>query len=327
MECVENGEIVSELNLISKIEAPSRAQRLLDINDMLYQTVRPYQKNNFLFNNLNDFPTVASTGYAQIRSTKNNIKYIFQLLHTDNFVVEAMKRSTGTGYPAISSSDLAEIEVYYPSLSEQQKIADFLSLVDQRIEKQHQLVEALKKYKRGLLSAIFDKISQTNVLPLGKICNITTGKLDANAMVDGGKYRFYTCAREFFQIDNYAFDTDALLISGNGANVGYIHHYCGKFNAYQRTYVLDCFQENIMYIYYYLQANLHPRIEAEKKAGNTPYIVLSTLSDMGIKLPTKEMQDKIAKIFSILDKKIIDENGILEALNIQKRGLLQQMFI
>ena len=227
----------------------------------------------------------------------------------------------------VRAEELGKIAINTPSLPEQQKIADFLSLVDQRIEKQRQLVESLKKYKRGLLSAIFDKISQTNVLPLGKICNITTGKLDANAMVDGGKYRFYTCAREFFQIDNYAFDTDALLISGNGANVGYIHHYCGKFNAYQRTYVLDGFQENIMYIYYYLQANLHPRIEAEKKAGNTPYIVLSTLSDMGIKLPTKEMQDKIAKIFAILDKKIIDENGILEDLNIQKRGLLQQMFI
>ena len=227
----------------------------------------------------------------------------------------------------VRAEELGKIAINTPSLPEQQKIADFLSLVDQRIEKQRQLVESLKKYKRGLLSAIFDKISQTNVLPLGKICNITTGKLDANAMVDGGKYRFYTCAREFFQIDNYAFDTDALLISGNGANVGYIHHYCGKFNAYQRTYVLDAFQENIMYIYYYLQANLHPRIEAEKKAGNTPYIVLSTLSDMGIKLPTKEMQDKIAKIFAILDKKIIDENGILEDLNIQKRGLLQQMFI
>ena len=78
---------------------------------MLYQTVRPYQKNNFLFDQSNDFPTVASTGYAQIRSGKNNIKYIYQMLHTDNFVTEAMKRSTGTGYPAICSSDLAEIEV------------------------------------------------------------------------------------------------------------------------------------------------------------------------------------------------------------------------
>lgn len=146
-------------------------------------------------------------------------------------------------------------------------------------------------------------------------------------MVVGGKYRFYTCAREYFEIDTYAFDTDALLISGNGANVGYIHHYCGKFNAYQRTYVLDGFQENIMYIYYYLQANLHPRIEAEKKAGNTPYIVLSTLSDMLIKLPAKERQNNIAKIFAILDKKIMVENDVLERLNTQKQGLLQQMFI
>lgn len=214
-----------------------------------------------------------------------------------------------------------------PYMEEQQKIANFLSLVDQRIEKQRQLVESLKKYKRGLLSAIFDKISSTSTLTLGEICNITTGKLDANAMVVGGKYRFYTCAREYFEIDTYAFDTDALLISGNGANVGYIHHYCGKFNAYQRTYVLDGFQENIMYIYYYLQANLHPRIEAEKKAGNTPYIVLSTLSDMLIKLPAKERQNNIAKIFAILDKKIMVENDVLERLNTQKQGLLQQMFI
>lgn len=219
------------------------------------------------------------------------------------------------------------LAIPYCQLEEQQKIADFLSLLDQRIEKQRQLVEALKKYKRGLLSAIFDKISSTNTLTLGEICNITTGKLDANAMVVGGKYRFYTCAREYFEIDTYAFDTDALLISGNGANVGYIHHYCGKFNAYQRTYVLDGFQENIMYIYYYLQANLHPRIEAEKKAGNTPYIVLSTLSDMLIKLPAKERQNNIAKIFAILDKKIMVENDVLERLNTQKQGLLQQMFI
>ena len=66
---------------------------------------------------------------------------------------------------------------------------------------------------------------------------MTTGKLDANAMVENGKYRFYTCAKDYYKINEYAFDTDALLISGNGANVGYIHHYEGKFNAYQRTYV------------------------------------------------------------------------------------------
>ena len=261
----------------------------------------------------------------------NDKSYIARLLNNQK-IDQQLKRLISSsvrmdGLLNISYEEYTGIDLYLPSLLEQQKIADFLFLVDRRIEKQRQLVESLKKYKRGLLSAIFDKISSTSTLTLGEICNITTGKLDANAMVVGGKYRFYTCAREYFEIDTYAFDTDALLISGNGANVGYIHHYCGKFNAYQRTYVLDGFQENIMYIYYYLQANLHPRIEAEKKAGNTPYIVLSTLSDMLIKLPAKERQNNIAKIFAILDKKIMVENDVLERLNTQKQGLLQQMFI
>ena len=254
-------------------------------------------------------------------------KYLGYYTNSPAYRHQLLSLLQGIKVYSISKTNLSNTHVSYPPLPEQQKIADFLSLVDQRIEKQRQLVESLKKYKRGLLSAIFDKISSTSTLTLGEICNITTGKLDANAMVVGGKYRFYTCAREYFEIDTYAFDTDALLISGNGANVGYIHHYCGKFNAYQRTYVLDGFQENIMYIYYYLQANLHPRIEAEKKAGNTPYIVLSTLSDMLIKLPAKERQNNIAKIFAILDKKIMVENDVLERLNTQKQGLLQQMFI
>ncbi|MCA8835860.1 MAG: restriction endonuclease subunit S [Proteobacteria bacterium] len=116
------------------------------------------------------------------------------------------------------------------------------------------------------------------VKPLGELCEIATGKVDANAMVENGQYRFYTCAKNYYFIDDYAFDTDALLISGNGANVGYIHHYKGKFNAYQRTYVLDKFPENILFIKHYLDYNLHKRIFVEKKEGNTPYIVKSTLA-------------------------------------------------
>ncbi|MBW5390506.1 restriction endonuclease subunit S, partial [Brachyspira hampsonii] len=78
--------------------------------------------------------------------------------------------------------------------------------------------------------------------------SIKTGKLDANAMEENGQYRFYTCAREYYRINEYAFDGEALLISGNGAYVGYVHYYKGKFNAYQRTYVLMDFEEDIKYI-------------------------------------------------------------------------------
>ncbi len=66
---------------------------------------------------------------------------------------------------------------------------------------------------------------------LGDACIIKTGKLDANAKIENGKYPFFTCDANPYKIDSFAFDTEAILISGNGSNVGHVHYYNGKFNA------------------------------------------------------------------------------------------------
>ena len=79
---------------------------------------------------------------------------------------------------------------------------------------------------------------------LGQTCKIETGKLNANAAVDDGEYMFFTTAKETSKIDKFRWDTEALLIAGN-ANVGEVKHYIGKFEAYQRTYVLTNFDENV----------------------------------------------------------------------------------
>ena len=163
--------------------------------------------------------------------------------------------------------------------------------------------------------------------PLGMICDITTGRLDANAMVTTGKYRFYTCAREHYKINEFAFDTEALLISGNGANVGYIHYYKGKFNAYQRTYVLDNFSKNILFIKVFLEKNLSYRIAKEKNDGNTPYIVRGTLSDMVVLVPQDEIeQQKIADCLSSIDELISEQAKKIEQLKEHKKGLMQGLF-
>ncbi len=227
----------------------------------------------------------------------------------------------------ISFEDYMSVTIHLPSSSEQKHIADFLQKIDERIVAQEKLIASLKKYKRGLLSTSFSYAASWRKKKLGDICCIRTGKLDANAMVERGKYPFFTCARECYTIDNYAFDTDALLISGNGANVGYIHHYTGKFNAYQRTYVLDQFTENIDYVHVFLDRFLNPRIDAEKKAGNTPYIVLSTLSDMEIFLPDETTMRNIIKMFARIDKHIKSSNQILECFILLRKGLMQQLFI
>ena len=88
---------------------------------------------------------------------------------------------------------------------------------------------------------------------LGDLVNIKTGKLDANAAVYNGKYPFFTTSEETFKINTYAYDDEAVLVAGNGnLNVKYFH---GKFNAYQRTYILTKKEDvkvNMKYIYYFL---------------------------------------------------------------------------
>ena len=153
LESVDAG-ILSEIKEITKSDAPSRAQREVRINDILFQTVRPYQKNNYFMQEEFGLPVFASTGYAQIR-TENNPYFLYSLLHTKRFLNNVLLRCTGSSYPAINSNDLKEIEIYTPCQLEQSKLSLFMSLIDKRIEKQKQLIETVKKYKRGLLSSMF----------------------------------------------------------------------------------------------------------------------------------------------------------------------------
>lgn len=155
LESVDKG-VVKSWNLIKKIHAPSRAQRILNVGDIIFQTVRPYQMNNYHYLSDKEYPVVASTGYAQIRA-KQNDKFVYYSLHTKNFVNNVLNRCTGTSYPAINASDLGDIEICYPTVEEQQKIAKFLSLVDKQIELLVKKIELLEEQKRALLQKIFSQ--------------------------------------------------------------------------------------------------------------------------------------------------------------------------
>lgn len=334
LESVEKGTLKQHRE-IKKEDAPSRAQRVLQKDDILFQTVRPYQQNNLFF----DFDGyyVASTGYAQIRTDQDSV-FLYQYLHTSKFLNNVLSRCTGSNYPAINSSDLKKIKINLPSLPEQQKIANFLGAVDEWIENLRAQKQSFEEYKKGMMQKIFSQevrfkkddggdFEEWEEKRLGDVSDITTGKLDANAMKENGQYRFYTCAKEYYQIDKYAFDTEALLVSGNGANVGYVHYYKGKFNAYQRTYVLDNFKSDIIFVKFFLDMNLSTRIAKEKKAGNTPYIVLATLKGMIINLPSLLEQQKIADFLTKLDNLIGSKQQQITQAETWKKGLMQGLFV
>jgi len=151
---------------------------------------------------------------------------------------------------------------------------------------------------------------------LGKLTKIKTGKLDANASSQDGEYPFFTCSREPLKISSYSYDCECVLVAGNGdLNVKY---YNGKFDAYQRTYIIEDNSNGklyIPYLYYFMEGYVE---ELRKQAigGVIKYIKLGNLTDALIELPNIETQKKVVEILAkakhIIDNKtsqikILDE--------------------
>ncbi|MCQ2888314.1 restriction endonuclease subunit S [Helicobacter pylori] len=153
LENVEKGQLLNK-QLMTKNKAPSRARRLLSKNDILYQLVRPYQRNNYFFTLNGNY--VASTGYAQIR-TLQNPSFLYFALHSNYFVNAVLDRCEGTSYPAISSNELKKCEVILPPLNEQIAIANILSDLDHEIKslknKKRQFENIKKALNHDLMSA------------------------------------------------------------------------------------------------------------------------------------------------------------------------------
>ena len=163
-------------------------------------------------------------------------------------------------------------------------------------------------------------MSEWKEIALGEIVDFTTGKLNSNAATNNGKYPFFTCSPETLRIDSYAFDCQAILLAGNNANAIYpIKIYSGKFNAYQRTYVItlkNLSLSNLRYLYYLLTLKLNHFKEISQGSA-TKFLTTVILNNLQIKLPLLDEQKSIADVISCLDAKIENlrrQNETLEAI-------------
>ena len=311
---VEAKSVPNETNVIS-----------FTCGDILISNIRPYLKKVWKAT----FDGGCSSDVFVLQATDTVAKdYLHYAVANDKFINYVMSGAKGVKMPRGDKNQMRTYQLSLPSIQEQYKIAKLLTLLDERIATQSKLIEKLESLIKGIAQhCIRDLINGWEYVRLGNICKITTGKLDANAQVENGQYPFFTCAERPFNIDCYAFDTEALLISGNGANLGYINYYKGKFNAYQRTYVLDHFSVNIQYVKWALKVLLPQRIAIEKSSSNTPYIVLSTLADLKIPIPNNSKQNHIADLMMSFERKLSTQLVLSDLYNKQKQYLLRQMFI
>jgi type I restriction enzyme, S subunit len=153
-------------------------------------------------------------------------------------------------------------------------------------------------------SSIVDAWTTEN---LGDIVDIETGKLDSNQADEKGQYPFFTCAPNPLRINEYAFDNEAILLAGNNADgIFHLNFYNGKFNAYQRTYVITAKNHDKLdlgYLFYYLQLSLN-LMRSFSQGTSTKFLTMRLLNDLEIILPNIVMQREISKILSDLDGKI-----------------------
>ena len=163
-----------------------------------------------------------------------------------------------------------------------------------------------------------------NKVKLGQLVSIQTGKLDANAAVFGGKYPFFTTAKEISRINEYAYDGEVVLVAGNGdLNVKY---YKGKFNAYQRTYILTSNSNvRMKYLYYFLDKYIEV-LRYQSIGGVIKYIKLNNLSDAQIPMRSIFEQDKIIGILEKLDNEIIIRSKQLSELSNLVKSRFNELF-
>lgn len=161
---------------------------------------------------------------------------------------------------------------------------------------------------------------------LGNLVLIKTGKLDANAASNNGKYPFFTCSKEILKIDDYSYDCECVLVAGNGdLNVKY---YKGKFDAYQRTYIIQGKNEEELYmpyLYYFLSSYVET-LRKESIGGVIKYIKLSNLTDAIINLPNIEEQKFICNILDFVNKILDNKNKQIELLEQLIKSRFVEMF-
>lgn len=231
---------------------------------------------------------------------------------------EPMQRNS-TGIRNLQISQYKDIEVPLPPLAEQQRIVAKLDAAFAEIDAAIDLTMQKNENTSVVLNQFLATI-KADTVKLDDIVQIKTGKLDANAMVEGGEYPFFTCSKQIYEIDKFAFDCDAVLLAGNNASGDFnVKHYTGKFNAYQRTYVItvkDMSKLRSRYLYFQLIQAL-AKFKTMSVGTNTKFLKLGMIKNFEIPLPSIAQQDAILEKLQKLEQnlQILEDSSTLQLSN------------
>ncbi|GBL12588.1 type-1 restriction enzyme EcoKI specificity protein [Microcystis aeruginosa Sj] len=278
--------------------------------------------------------SVAASYLIRLRLTDCDIlpEFIAKYFQTPTYWNDISLGIVGSAQGGFNASKLSDLIIPVPPIEEQKRIVEILDKAFEGI------AQAEANTRRNLINAreLFDSYLasiHSDREKLRNLVDIRTGKLNSNAAEENGIYPFFTCSRDVYRINDYAFDCEAILLAGNNASGDFnVKHYSGKFNAYQRTYVITINPEKrVVYRYLYYQL-LHSLKEFKQKSvgAATKFLKIGIIQDMEIPLPNIYEQNKIVVNLDSLQTKTQKLETIyqrkLEAIAELKQSILEKAF-
>ena len=347
LESVKQGQLY-KYQILTKGNAPSRAERVLVTDDIVFQCVCAYLLINYLVKEtMSDIQWVASTGYAQIRTQTDYPAFLYYVLNTSKYNKAVMVRCTGSSYPAINSEDLSKIPFYKCGITEQKKIADFLSLLDERIATQNKIIDKLQSLIKGINQRVF--MNNGINYKLGEVCEIRSGysgnqllskkglKVSRIETISGHKVNLERVGyvAPFESSENYKLQVGDILFS-NINSVEYIGNtaFIDKdYDLYHGMNLLRLTPNNMVVIpfYLYLLLNTNRMLNLYKTGFNNAVsqasINQTELGKTVVQIPDINAQKQICELYQALYDKLESEKYANSLFQKQKQYLLRQMFI
>ena len=227
---------------------------------------------------------------------------------------------------SLPTPTLLELDVPLPDIEQQRLALTTIHHAKNALDSRQAQLTKLDELIKARFVELFNGQGYP-VLKWNDVFNTTTGKLDSNAAVENGEYPFFTCSKEILRIDKYAFEQKALLLAGNNAAGKYdVKYYNGKFNAYQRTYVLGL-KENWSYrLFQYQLEDKLEYLQQQSLGGLTKYLTLKILGSLEFIIPPKDRQDEFDTFVGRVDQQKQAVQQSLDKLELLKNALMHEYF-
>ncbi|WQZ37738.1 restriction endonuclease subunit S [Helicobacter pylori] len=329
---ITNNRINAFLKIdLTKEKLPSRAKRKCSLNSIIYSSVRPNQRH---FGIIKEIPKnfLVSTAFIVIDIIdleKLDPNYLYYYITQDKIThyLQRIAECGTSSYPSITPLDFLNIKIKLYPLETQQKIAHTLSILDQKIENNHKINELLHKILELLYEQYFvrfDFLDENNkpyqtsggkmkfskelnrlipndfeVKTLGELTQLKVGNKNANHSSNQGKYPFFTCSNNPLRCETYQFEGKHIIISGNGNF--YVTHYDGKFDAYQRTYVVNPNNPNHYVLIYLFVKSYTNYLKLQSRGSIIKFITKSDIENIKIVLPNLKTYSKWNNVLKMIE--------------------------